>query len=129
MVGIVLVEDGNGVCTNDGTKGNAYGCKQIYILLCAYIFYQLHQHFGVGIAFEFYAIFLKLLLQNGIVLNDTIVNDGKIACKRNVWVCIGGIGLTMSRPTCMGNADGSANVFVRGIGFQISHLAFRFVNS
>ena len=112
LVGGVLVENGDGVSTNDGAQSDTHGCEQIHVFLRAYIFYQLHQHFGVGVALKFDAFLLQLLLQHSIVFNDAVVDDGQISRERNVWVRIGGVWLSVRGPSCVGNADRSSRVFV-----------------
>ena len=129
LVGVVLVENGNGVSTNDGAQGDTHGCEQIHVFLRAYIFYQLHQHFGVGVALKFDAFLLQLLLQHSIVFNDAVVDDGQISRERNVWVRIGGVGLSVRGPSCVGNADRSSRVFVRCKVLQVGHLALGLIHS
>ena len=42
------------------------------------ILYQLNQHLGIGIRNEMHTFLLELLLQLGIVLDNTVMDDGQI---------------------------------------------------
>ena len=43
------------------------------------ILYELYKHFRVGVALEVVAFALELLAKLGVVLDDTVVDDGDIA--------------------------------------------------
>ena len=89
---------------------------------------QLNQHFGVGLAAERHTVFLHLNAQRLVVFNDAVVDKCQVFGLRVVRVGIGGVGLAVGGPACVGNTYGSAYVFVLYRGFQCGDLAFGFVD-
>ena len=45
-----------------------------------------------------------------------------------MWVCVGGVGFTVGGPAGVGDADGTADVFVFDALFEGDNLAFGFEN-
>ena len=88
LIGVVLVEHGDGVGTNHLIQGNLYGSQQIQMLMLLDVFNQLHQHLGIGIAHKVYTLCLQFLLQVGVVLDDAIVDDGQILRLGVMWMGI-----------------------------------------
>ena len=128
LVGVVAVEQGNGVCTNHFMQSQLHCSKKVDVLLFAYILYQLHQHLGVGIADELNALGYKLCLEVGIVLYYTIMNNGEILRHGIVGMGIERRWFSVSGPTGMCYTYIATNVFVFTIINQIIHLAFRLIN-
>ena len=75
---IILVEHGDGVGTDHLVECHLHGRQQVELLVVLDILYQLHQHLRVRVADEVYALRLQFRLQVGIVLDDTVVNDGEV---------------------------------------------------
>ena len=78
LVGVALVDHGDGIGANHLVERHLYRCQQVELLLLLDILDELHQHLGVGIRLELDALCLQLGLQVGIVLNDTIMDDSQI---------------------------------------------------
>ena len=128
MVRVVLVENGDGVCTNHRTQCNAHSREQIHVLLRAYIFYKLHQHFRVGVALELNAVFLQLLFQYGIVLNDTIMDDGQVLGLRKMRMGIHGGRFSVRCPSRMCYTDCSGIIFITTKLFEVADLSFGLIH-
>ena len=78
LAGITLVDNGNGISTDDLIEGYLNGLQQRELLLHHDILHQLHQHLGIGIRLEMDAFLDKLRLDVGIVLNDAIVDNSQV---------------------------------------------------
>ena len=123
LIGITLVEHGDGVGTNHLIECHLNGLQQRQVLFHHHIFYQLYQHLGVGIADKLHTLGPQFLLDIGIVLDDAVVDDGQIVRLRVMGMGISRRRLTMRSPAGMGDADGSAHILVAAILTKIIHLA------
>ena len=88
---------------------------------------QLNEHFRVGAALEMVSFPCQVFFDIAVVLNDSIVNQGKPAALREMGVCIDGGRLTVGCPTGVGNACTAACVMASCPFFQIGNLAFLFI--
>ena len=77
-IGITLVENGNGIGTDHLMQHQLDSGEQIEVLLYLHVFHELHQHLRIGITPERHTLLLQFPLQVGIVLNDTIMDDGQV---------------------------------------------------
>ena len=128
LVGIVLVDDGESVCSDDHPERHPDGCEQVHILLGADIVDELHEHLGVGVAAELHSLFHELVLEHRIVLNDAVVDDGKLPRRADMRMGIGAVGLSMCGPTGVCNSNGSRHVLSIGIFLQVGHLSFGLID-
>ena len=78
LVRVALVDHSDGIGADHLIEGHLYGRQQIQMLMFLDILDELHQHLGVCIAYELHALGLELLLQVGVVLDDTIMDDRQI---------------------------------------------------
>ena len=128
LVGIVAVEHCNGVGSNHFVQGQLHGSKQVGGFLLSNIFYELHKHLGVGVADKLHSLSQQLGLEVGIVLDDTVVNNGEIFRHGIVGMGIERRRLSMSGPTRVGYTHRAAYVLVFAVSDQIIYLSFRLVN-
>ena len=112
LAGITLVDNGNGISTDDLIEGYLNGLQQRELLLHHDILHQLHQHLGIGIRLEMDAFLDKLRLDVGIVLNDAIVDNSQVMTFRIVRMRITARGLTMCCPASVRNTNGTTHVLV-----------------
>ena len=92
------------------------------------IFYQLHQHLRVRITHKRHALGLQLLLQVGIVLDDTVMDDGQVLRFRIMRMGVTARRFTVGCPTGVGNADGAADVLISTIFTKVVNLTFRLIH-
>ena len=128
LVGIALVNDGDGVGSDDLVKRHLHSRQQVQSLLHHDVLHQLHQHLRIGIADEVYPFGLQLLLDVGIVLDDAVVDDSQVLRLRVVRVRILRRGFAMCSPAGMGNTNGTAHILVATKLTQIIDLPFRLVD-
>jgi len=100
---------------------------QIHLVGTLGIFDELHQHLGVGLGTERVAVLLQALLEHSVVLDDAIVDDSEFLRLGVVRVGIDGIGFAMGSPTCMGDTDRAAHIFITCKRLQISDFTFCFI--
>ena len=122
LVWITLVENGNGIGANHLIEGHLYCCQKVQVLMLFDIFDQLYQHLRIRIRNKLHALGLELRLQLGIILNDTIVDNGQIARLGIMGMGIHRRRFTMRCPTGMGNADGATHILVTAKLHQIVNL-------
>ena len=127
LVGIVLVKYGNGIRTDHRSQCHSHGTEQIHILRCLYIFDKLNQHLSVGIALKLHTFLYQLLLQYGIVLDYTIMNDSQVPTLTYVRVSIHTVRFTVRCPTGMSNTYTSAYVLVFSVSLKVTHLSFSLI--
>ena len=78
LVRVALVENSDGVSANHLTERNLNGGQQIKILLHLDVFNELYEHLSIGLALELHTLCHQVLLDVGIVLDNTIMNHGKV---------------------------------------------------
>ena len=78
LVGFILVEQGYGISTDNLAKSHLYCCQQVEFLCNLDIFYKLYQHLSIGIALKLNSLYYQVFLDGGIILNNAVVDDGKI---------------------------------------------------
>ena len=78
LVRVALVENSDGVSANHLTERNLNGGQQIKFLLHLDVFNELYEHLSIGLALELHTLCHQVLLDIGIVLDNTIMNHGKV---------------------------------------------------
>ena len=82
-----------GVGADDLAQGQLQGGEQVEVVGGLQVVDELHQGFGVGAAAEGDAFLLEPLLDDGVVLDDAVVHQGKVARGRQGaggrWPCEG----------------------------------------
>ena len=78
LIGIALVEQGNGIGSDHLIESYADGLQQGEILLALDIFDELNEHLRICVRLELDAPFDQLALQFGIILNDAIMDYGQV---------------------------------------------------
>ena len=126
--GVAAVYQGNGVCAHYLVQSQLQGSEQVDVVGALQVVHQLYQHFGVRAAAEGDAFLLQPLLDDGIVLDDAIVHQGKVARGGHMRMCIGLRGLAVGGPAGVGYADVACAVFVGGILLQPGHFACSLVH-
>ena len=121
--GVALVDDGNGISANNLIESSLNGLQQRELLLDHNIFDQLNKYLGIGIALERHTLFNELGLDVGIVLDDTVMDDGQVVALGIVRVSITAGGLAMRSPTGMGNAYVTRHILIAAIFCQIIDLS------
>ena len=101
-----------------------HGFEQRQVLLHHDVLHELHKHFRVGVALELHAFRLKLRLDVGIVLDDAVMDDGKIVGARIVGMSVACRRFAMRCPACMSDAYAARHVFVAAVLGQVVNLSF-----
>ena len=78
LTGVALVNDSNGIGTNHLKEGYLNSLQERQVLFHHDILYQLNQHLGIGIRLEVYSLVYQFCLDVSVVLNNTIVDNGKV---------------------------------------------------
>jgi hypothetical protein len=86
QAGVAAADDGQTVGTLELSQGLADGFDQIAIKVGGD---EVSDDLGIGIAAENEAIGLELLAEGGVVFDDAVVDDGKIAVAAEVGVGVG----------------------------------------
>ncbi len=68
----------------------------------------------------------QLFLQGLVILDNTVVDDGKVFRLGIMRMGIGIIGFTVGCPACMGHAQASRGIFILNKSFEIGNLAAAF---
>ena len=89
---------------------------------------QLHQHLRISIRDKRHALGLKFRLQVGIVLDDTVMDNGQVLGRGIMRVGIPGGRFTVGSPAGMGNTNGTTGILVVTILHKIINLALRFID-
>ena len=105
-----------------------HGFEQREVLLHHDVLHELHQHLCVCVALELHAFRLQLHLDVGVVLDDAIMDDGKVLALGIVRVSVAGRRLAMRRPTRMGDTHAARHVLVAAIVAQVVNLSFGLVH-
>ena len=93
LAGVALVHDSDGVGAYHLMQRHLHGFEQRQILLDHDILHKLHENLSICVALELHAFRLKLRLDVGIVLDDAVMDDGKVVSARIVGVSISCRGL------------------------------------
>ena len=120
-VGMLAVQDGNGVCANHLTQCHLHRFQQVQVVAHHDVLDELHQHLRVSNAAELDATAHEVLLQRLIVLDDAVVDERQPPCLRVVGMCIRAGRLAVCCPSCVGNADAAARVFVLTMCLEVGH--------
>ena len=67
----------------------------------------MHHHLGVRLRRERIALLAELLLDDGGVLDDPVMDQGDVAVLRRVGMGVGLVGSAVGGPACVGDADGT----------------------
>ena len=78
LVGVALVQQGYCIGANHLMESQLHGSEQIEVLAFLDIFNQLHEHFRVGVGTKLDAFRHQLVLQIGIILYYSVVDNGEI---------------------------------------------------
>ena len=105
-----------------------HSLEQRQVLLHHDVLHELHKHLRVGVALELHTLCLKLHLDVGIVLDDAVMDDGKIVASGVMGMGIACRRFAMRRPACMGNAHTARHVLVAAIVGQVVNLSFGLVH-
>ena len=122
LVRVTLVKNCDGISANHLTERNLNGSQQIKILLHLNVFDELNEHLCISLALELHTLGNQVLLDVGIVLDNTIMNHGKILAGRIMRMSIHSRRLTVSSPTSMSDTHMSRNILVSAERFKICHL-------
>ena len=76
---LALVDQGNGISAYHLVQRQLHRREQVEMFLLLDIFYQLHQHLGIGVRTEGKSLLLQFLFQVSIILDDTVMDNGQIA--------------------------------------------------
>ena len=112
LVGMALLENGNGIGTHDVLERELDGIVEVAFVGDHHEFDQLDEHFGVGLAAEGHAVFLQFGAEGFVVLDDAVVYQREVFGLGDMRVSVGGVGFAMSGPAGVGDADGAADVLV-----------------
>ena len=82
LVRVTLVKNCDGISANHLTERYLNGSQQIKILLHLNVFDELNEHLCISLALELHTLGNQVLLDVGIVLDNTIMNHGKILAGR-----------------------------------------------
>ena len=105
-----------------------HGFDKRQVLLHHDVLHELHEHLRIGVALELHAFCLKLRLDVGIILDDAVMDDGKIVGARIVGMSVARLWFAMRCPTCMSDAHAARHVFVAAILGQVVNLTFCLIN-
>ena len=92
------------------------------------IFNQIRQYFRVGLRMECVAARSEFFLQYGVILDDAVVYNHKLAVHRDLRMRVDVVWCAVCGPTCMADADSAGSWLVADKIHQIRHLAFHLVN-
>ena len=128
LLRLALVDDGYGVGTNHLIECHLNCLQQVEPLLHHDIFHELHEHFGVGIALEVNAFVRELGLDVGIVLYDSVMDNGQVLRLGVVRVGVARRGFAVSGPSGVGNTHVSAHVLIATELGQVVDLSLCFIH-
>ena len=123
-VGVLAVEDGNGVSAYHLMQCHLHRFEQREVVAHHDMFDELHQHLGVRDTLERNAACHEVLFDGGVVLDDAVMDESQTSGSRIMGVCIGAVGLAVGGPTGVSDACAAADVLVLAKCFEVSHLAF-----
>ena len=90
FVRTVIVYHGYGVCSDDSPQSHHYRAFKVFAVFVLHKFYELHQYFRVGGAFECVAFAFKIFLQACVVLDNAVVYECQSSALRHVRMCVYG---------------------------------------
>ena len=83
--GFALADDGEAERTFDERNGFQYSFFQVALVVAGN---QVGDHFSIGLGLEFDSFSLQLLFQDGVVLDNAVVDNRDVAVKALVRVCV-----------------------------------------
>ena len=92
------------------------------------IFDELDEHLGIGLGAEGITLLHESGFEDGVVLDDAVMDDRQALGLGVMGVRIDGIGFAVGRPARMRYTDRAAGVFVGSICLQLGDLAFGLVD-
>ena len=88
---------------------------------------QVDDDLGVGLALELHALVDQIFAQNGVILDDAVVDHREAAVAAQVGVRVADRRLAMGGPAGVGHADGGPFGFL-DIGIELGHPPHVFMN-
>ena len=79
LLGMTLVDDADGVGTDDFLQGDAHGRDEVIVAQAHGVVDELHQHLRVRLGTEGVTSLQELLAQGGVVLYDAVVDEGEVS--------------------------------------------------
>ena len=128
VVGLVLVDDGHGVSADYLLEGLADGVEQRAAVLHLDELDELHEHFGVGLGVEVYAMLLECVLEDLEVLYGAVVDECQVAVLAVVGVGVVVGGFAVGSPASVGDSESGLRVLVAAEVLKRGHLAARLVH-
>ena len=125
---MVLVQYSDGVSADDLLQSQLNGRLQVHMTVHLRVFDELHEHFGVRVGLEGITLLHQAGFKHGVVLDDTVMDDGEALGLRVVRMGIDGIRLTVRCPTGVRDTDATVRVFLRAEGLQFRHFAFGLID-
>lgn len=92
------------------------------------IFYQLHEHFGVGLRLEGATVLNKRILKHLIVLDSAVVHNRDFAVLAEVRMRVAVGRFAVGSPTGMGDTRTTRDILVAAERLEIVDLADSFVD-
>jgi len=99
--------------------------EQGFAAFAIYVFDEFQEYFGIGFAFEFVAFLLEQFFQDGVIFDNTVVDDGQSSRGRIMGMGVDGVGFSVGGPARVGDTQGGRR-HVGEQGFQVLDLAFGF---
>ena len=128
-VRVVLVQNSDSVRPDNLLERKLNGSLELDMPVELRVFDKLHKDFCVGLRLEGIPLLLKPGFENGVVLDDPVMNDSQPLRLGVMGVGIDGIRLAVSRPTRMRDTYITARVFVSAETLQFGDLAFRLIDT
>ena len=128
LIRVTLIKNCDSVSSDYLPESHLNGSQQVKFFLNLNIFNQLDKNLCICLASELYSLGNEILLDIGIVFNDSIMNHGKVLARRIMRVSIHSRRLSMGSPTSMSNTHMSRNILIRAERFEICHFTLCFVN-
>ena len=125
---MLLVQHRNGIGTHHLVQRQLHRRPQIAFRGPLRVFNQLDQHLRVGGGAEGVTVLHQPLLQQGIVFNDAVVDDGQLLRFRKMGMCVHLVRLPVGCPAGMCDADMAADVLVFGKFLQFGNLSLGLVD-
>ena len=123
-----LVNDGDGVGTDDVLERNRYSLLQRELAGVHYVLDELHHDFSVGLAVEVIAFIHKGSLEGLVVLDDAVMDNHQVMVLRHVRMGIDIAWFAVGCPSGVGYAYASALILSLGYSLKVCDLAFGLVN-
>ena len=99
------------------------GCSEIHVVGAFGVLDKLNEHFRIGVRLEGVAMLHETFLEDVVVLNDTVVDDGQLLRLGVVRMGIDLIGFAVGSPTGVSDADETRCVLVCDCLFEVGDFA------